>query len=65
MAHGLVFPSGELAGRVATAAFQRGLLVERAGPDDEVVKLLPPLTITDSELDQGLGLLAEAVRTAI
>jgi 4-aminobutyrate aminotransferase-like enzyme len=27
-----------------------------------VVKLLPPLTITDTELDQGLGLLSDAVR---
>jgi len=27
-----------------------------------VVKLLPPLTITDSELDDGLDRLADAVR---
>lgn len=62
MVHGLVFDSGELAGRVAAEAFERGLLVERAGPADEVVKLLPPLTISDAELDQGLGVLADAVQ---
>jgi acetylornithine/succinyldiaminopimelate/putrescine aminotransferase len=38
-----------------------GLLVETAGPRSEVVKLLPPLTVTDEELDQGLERLAEAV----
>jgi diaminobutyrate-2-oxoglutarate transaminase len=65
LAYGLVFPSGELAARVATAAFQRGLLVERAGPEDEVVKLLPPLTITDSELDQGLELLGDALSSIL
>jgi 4-aminobutyrate aminotransferase-like enzyme len=29
----------------------------------EAVKLLPPLTITDAELDQGLELLADVVRS--
>jgi diaminobutyrate-2-oxoglutarate transaminase len=62
MAHGLAFTDSELAGRVAAAALARGLLVERAGPQDEVVKLLPPLTITDDELEHGLSVLAQAVR---
>jgi diaminobutyrate-2-oxoglutarate transaminase len=61
MVHGLAFKRCELAREVSAAAFERGLLVETAGSRDEVVKLLPPLTITDDELDQGLGLLAEAV----
>ncbi len=61
MVHGLAFAHGELARDVSAAAFERGLLVETAGPGDEVVKLLPPLTITDSELDQGLALLADAI----
>ena len=64
MVHGLAFGNGEVAGRVSAEAFGRGLLVERAGPDDEVVKLLPPLTITDEELAQGLELLADSVQAA-
>ena len=48
---------------MSSAAFERGLLVETAGPEDEVVKLLPPLTVTDTELDQGLAILADAVQT--
>jgi diaminobutyrate-2-oxoglutarate transaminase len=63
LAHGLAFAHGELAAKVSTAAFERGLLVETAGPDGETVKLLPPLTVTDAELDQGLALLADAVRS--
>jgi diaminobutyrate-2-oxoglutarate transaminase len=63
LAHGLAFEHGELARKVASAAFERGLLVETAGPKDEVVKLLPPLTATDTEIDQGLALLADAVQT--
>jgi diaminobutyrate-2-oxoglutarate transaminase len=48
---------------VTSAAFERGLLVETAGPKDEVVKLLPPLTASATEIDQGLALLADAVQT--
>jgi diaminobutyrate-2-oxoglutarate transaminase len=63
LAYGLQFENGDLAGKIATGAFERGLLVETAGPHDEVVKLMPPLTIDESELDQGLSLLADAVRS--
>ena len=62
LARGLAFHDGGLAGKVCAAAFERGLLVETAGPVSEVVKLLPPLTITDAELDQGLAILEDAVR---
>jgi diaminobutyrate-2-oxoglutarate transaminase len=63
MAHGLAFEHSGLAGKVASKAFECGLLVETCGVAGEVIKLLPPLTVSDSELDQGLSLLAEAVRT--
>ena len=62
MAHGLAFENGELAGKVSAAAFERGLLVETCGPQGTVIKLLPPLTITGTELDQGLALLADATQ---
>jgi hypothetical protein len=42
-------------------AFERGLLVETSGPEGEVVKLMPPLTIEPEELEEGLGLFASAV----
>lgn len=59
---GLACAPLEAAGRISRAAFERGLLVETAGADDEVVKLLPPLTLSAEELDRGLELLGEAVR---
>ena len=62
LAHGLAFDHGELARKVSLAAFERGLLVETAGVKDEVIKLLPPLTATDAEIDQGVALLADAVQ---
>uniref|UniRef100_UPI00263208BE aminotransferase class III-fold pyridoxal phosphate-dependent enzyme n=1 Tax=uncultured Georgenia sp. TaxID=378209 RepID=UPI00263208BE len=65
LARGLQFASGEVAGRVAREAFDNGLLVETSGPQDEVVKLLPPLTITPTELETGMRILERAVVTVL
>lgn len=61
LAWGLAFNRPELAPRVCAAAFERGLLMETSGPEDEVAKLLPPLTTPDAELAEGLELIAESV----
>lgn len=58
---GLAFAQPDLASKVCGAAFDRGLLVETSGPDDEVVKLLPPLTISRHDLMTGLNILRESV----
>lgn len=64
MVHGLRFEVPELADRVSSEAFARGLLIETAGPRGEVVKLLPPLTISGAELEQGLSILEESLAAA-
>ncbi|WP_460723968.1 diaminobutyrate--2-oxoglutarate transaminase [Nocardia heshunensis] len=65
LVHGIAFDDASQAEKVCAAAFQRGLLVETSGPEDEVVKLLPPLTITDTELDHGLELLAASMDAVV
>ncbi|WP_241384196.1 diaminobutyrate--2-oxoglutarate transaminase [Rhodococcus sp. CH91] len=60
LVQGLVFENPDDAQKVCSLAFGEGLLAETSGPSDEVVKLLPPLTITDDELEFGLNILAEA-----
>ena len=60
LVQGLVFENPDDAEKVCALAFEQGLLAETSGPSDEVVKLLPPLTITDDELEFGLNILAEA-----
>ncbi|CRK53706.1 Diaminobutyrate--2-oxoglutarate transaminase (fragment) [Rhodococcus sp. RD6.2] len=61
LVRGLAFDQPDLAGRVCVAAFESGLLTETSGPSDEVVKLLPPLTISPDDLDLGLRILTGAV----
>ena len=65
LARGLRFQTGELAGQVCRTAFERGLLMETAGPEGEVAKVMPPLTVTDAELEEGLAVIAGAVRTTV
>jgi diaminobutyrate-2-oxoglutarate transaminase len=62
---GLTFDDRALARRVCDRAFELGLLLETSGPEGEVVKLLPPLTVTPDELDEGLAVLGRAVREAV
>ncbi|MFF1901952.1 aspartate aminotransferase family protein [Kitasatospora sp. NPDC058218] len=48
--------------RVQRYAFDHGLIVERCGRYDEVLKVMPPLTIGPELLDEGLGILHDALR---
>jgi diaminobutyrate-2-oxoglutarate transaminase len=61
MLQGLVFNDAASASRVSRAAFERGLIVELCGPGENIIKLMPPLTIEDDVLLEGLNRLAEAV----
>jgi diaminobutyrate-2-oxoglutarate transaminase len=54
-----------IAPAVSQAAFARGLLLECCGPNDEVLKLLPPLTTSETELAEGLDIIGEAVADVI
>src|SRR4051794_9123717 len=56
LAQGTAFTDPAHAPAVCGAAFDRGLLMETSGPEDEVVKLLPPLTTTAGELAEGLDI---------
>jgi diaminobutyrate-2-oxoglutarate transaminase len=65
LARGLAFEDTGIAKRVAAESFDRGLLLETSGPEDEVAKLLPPLTATEEELTAGLDIMADAARAAV
>jgi len=56
--------SPELAKRVTSEAFDRGLLLLACGLDGNVLRLLPPLTVTDEELARGLSILEESLAAA-
>ena len=49
---------------VQKRCLEAGLLVLTCGPHGEVLRLIPPLTITDAELDEGLAILTDALTAA-
>lgn len=53
--------SGVSAAKVSRLCFDRGLIVETCGRDSEVVKILPPLTISDESLERGLETIVGAI----
>jgi diaminobutyrate-2-oxoglutarate transaminase len=57
---GLVCQTPGMAERISRRSFEQGLVIETAGVRSEVVKLLPPLTISDEELQQGLDILEQS-----
>jgi 4-aminobutyrate aminotransferase / (S)-3-amino-2-methylpropionate transaminase / 5-aminovalerate transaminase len=56
--------NGDVARAVTTAARERGLVLLSCGLDGNVIRLLPPLSATDAELEQGLAILEEAIGDA-
>ena len=58
-------PAPELAGRVAEEAAKRGLLLLKAGVSGNCIRVLCPLVITDSELEEGLGAWDEALEAVL
>lgn len=65
LAWGLRTAGGETAQRISAAAFERGLLVETCGPEGNVVKLLPPLTVSTGDIDRALETIDASVKLAL
>ncbi len=65
MIQALAFSHHAQAQEVANLCFQRGLIIESSGAHSEVLKLLPPLTISSAELDKGLSIIERAVHVVI
>ncbi|MYM54826.1 diaminobutyrate--2-oxoglutarate transaminase [Thalassovita mangrovi] len=57
--------SGDLAAAICRRAYDNGLVIETSGPNDEVVKILAPLTTPDTVLRKGLNILMDAVRDTV
>ena len=54
-----------LAKRVTARCFQLGLIIERVGRDDGVLKLIPPLTIETELLEKGCSVIKQALRECL
>jgi 4-aminobutyrate aminotransferase/(S)-3-amino-2-methylpropionate transaminase len=55
-------PAAQETLQVTLEAFKRGVVCIRAGLYSNCVRFLPPLNISDEQLDEGMNVIAEAVR---
>ena len=62
MMRGINCVNGEIAGKITHKCFQNGLIIETSGADDQVVKFLCPLIISDENLKKGLDIVEHAIR---
>ncbi|RFU13258.1 diaminobutyrate--2-oxoglutarate transaminase [Rhodobacteraceae bacterium W635] len=65
MMQGVDVGSGELAEEICARAYDKGLIIETSGPNDEVVKVLAPLTTPEATFRKGLGLMLESAREVL
>ncbi|WP_045826268.1 diaminobutyrate--2-oxoglutarate transaminase [Teredinibacter turnerae] len=61
MFRGINCVNGDIAGKITHLAFKKGLIIETSGADDQVVKFLCPLTISEENLKHGLDIVEEAI----
>ena len=61
---GTLPPAPRLAAEVRAQALRRGLIVELGGRLDSVLRLLPPLTMTDDQAETVLDRLSDAIHAA-
>lgn len=64
MFQGINCISGDLAGDISLRAFKKGLMIETSGAEDQVIKLLCPLIISDEALAKGLAIIEESIKEA-
>jgi len=58
-------PNGDLASAVASACFDRGLVIETGGRDSAVARFLPPLVVTPAQIDEIATIFTEAVESVL
>ncbi|WP_340015737.1 diaminobutyrate--2-oxoglutarate transaminase [Paenibacillus sp. FSL K6-1318] len=55
----------DIAAKVQKACYERGLIVERVGRHDSVVKVMPPLNISNHNLQKGIDILKESIASVL
>ena len=62
---GIDFKDGKLARAVLDTCFKNKLIIELAGREDSVLKIMPALTIEDELLIEGLDIIKEAIKEVL
>ena len=63
--YGAECSSPEYAAQLQDICFQNGLIIERSGAHDEVMKFMPAITITNEELAKGMDIFEGSIKGVI
>lgn len=55
----------EAVSKIAAQCFEAGLIIEKSGRNDEVLKIMPPLTISMGLLKEGCSIIAKSIKNAL
>lgn len=59
---GISFSNSDNAEHIKNKCFREGLIIENSGSLDEVIKIMPPLTLIKEELKHGLDIIADGIQ---
>lgn len=62
---GIGWTDTSIAGQVSKEAYARGLIIETSGVEGQVLKFMPPLTISTQEFETGLAIVEEAMAAVV
>ena len=62
---GIEFNDGKLSRKTLDKCFEKGLIIELAGRNDSVLKIMPALTIEDELLIKGLDIIKESIKETL
>lgn len=65
LVQGIDVRDGAMAKKITAECFSKRLVMERAGRNDEVLKIMPPLVVTEDELLKGAQIIKEAIETVM
>jgi diaminobutyrate-2-oxoglutarate transaminase len=65
MIQGLDTQDGDLTKKIVTECFENGLLIGNCGSSGRVLKLIPPLTTPEDDLNEGIDILETALKTVV
>lgn len=65
MMQGVDVGTGDLASAICARAYENGLVIETSGNEDQVVKVLAPLTTPPEILREGLAIVVQATRDVL
>ncbi|MBF6058744.1 MULTISPECIES: diaminobutyrate--2-oxoglutarate transaminase [Thiomicrorhabdus] len=60
---GIEFHDAELCSKICSESFDKGLVVETAGSEGNVIKFLGPLIISEALIEEGFDILKQAIET--